>query len=93
MARYGDDVRSGKFPDDGHSYKYQDCHEVDLANRPFKVRSEDGTAVETHSIIIATGATANWLGLPNELRLATSGGGVSACAICDYRIVCPAAEG
>ena len=34
-------------------------------------------------MIVATGATANWLGLDNELRLATSGGGVSACAVCD----------
>ena len=34
-------------------------------------------------MIIATGATANWLGLPNEMRLAMSGGGVSACAVCD----------
>jgi len=34
-------------------------------------------------VILATGATANWLGLENELRLARSGGGVSACAVCD----------
>ena len=36
-----------------------------------------------NSVIIATGARANWLGLPNEQRLAHSGGGVSACAVCD----------
>jgi thioredoxin reductase (NADPH) len=70
-------------PDDGHSYKYHDCKAVDFKSRPFKITGEDGTVVETHSVIIATGATANWLGLPNELRLATTGGGVSACAICD----------
>jgi len=35
------------------------------------------------TVIGATGATANCLGLPNELRLAQSGGGVSACAVCD----------
>lgn len=70
-------------PDDGHSYKYHDCIKVDLSARPFKVSGEDGTIIETHSLIIATGATANWLGLPNEQRLAQSGGGVSACAICD----------
>ncbi|UCD28221.1 MAG: thioredoxin-disulfide reductase [Planctomycetota bacterium] len=70
-------------PDDGHSYKYQDCTKVELSHRPFKVWGENDTEVETHSVIIATGATANWLGLPNEQRLAQSGGGVSACAVCD----------
>jgi len=34
-------------------------------------------------VIVATGANAKWLGLPNEERLAQSGGGVSACAVCD----------
>ncbi|GMU23639.1 MAG: thioredoxin reductase [Phycisphaerae bacterium] len=70
-------------PDDGHSYKYHDCTRVDLSKRPFKVVGEDDTVVEAHSVIIATGATANWLNLPNEQRLARSGGGVSACAVCD----------
>jgi len=70
-------------PDDGHSFKYHDCKAVDLSCRPFKVIGEDDTVVETHALIIATGATANWLGIPGEQRLATSGGGVSACAVCD----------
>ena len=70
-------------PDDGHAYKYHDCTKVALAARPFKVYGEDGVVVEAHALIIATGATANWLGLPNEQRLARSGGGVSACAVCD----------
>jgi len=70
-------------PDDGHSYTYHDCKAIDLSSRPFKVVGEDDTAIETHSIIVATGATANWLGLENELRLAKIGGGVSACAVCD----------
>jgi thioredoxin reductase (NADPH) len=39
--------------------------------------------VETRAVILATGATANWMGLENELRLAQTGGGVSACAVCD----------
>jgi len=70
-------------PDDGHSYKYHDCKKVDLSGRPIKVWGEDDAMIETHSLIIATGATANWLGLENEQRLARSGGGVSACAVCD----------
>jgi len=70
-------------PDDGHSYQYHDCKAVDLSARPFKVVGEDDTVFETHALIIATGATANWLGLENEQRLARSGGGVSACAVCD----------
>ncbi len=70
-------------PDDGHSYQYHDCTKIDLSRRPFRVWGENDVMVETHSVIIATGATANWLGLPNEQRLAMSGGGVSACAVCD----------
>ena len=70
-------------PDDGHSSKYQDCASVDLSARPFKVVAEDGTVYQAHAVIIATGATANWIGLENEQRLALSGGGVSACAVCD----------
>ena len=63
-------------------YITEDVLEVDFRQRPFLVRS-DSTAVHAHSIIIATGARANWLGLPNEQRLAKTGGGVSACAVCD----------
>ncbi len=70
-------------PDDGHSYTYHDCKRVDLSKKPFVVVGEDDKEYRTHSIIIATGATANWLGLPNEQKLAQSGGGVSACAVCD----------
>jgi thioredoxin reductase (NADPH) len=70
-------------PDDGHSYTYHDCKSVDLSSRPFKVVDEDDSVIEAHSVIIATGATANWLNIENEQRLARSGGGVSACAVCD----------
>jgi thioredoxin reductase (NADPH) len=70
-------------PDDGHSYAYHDCRRVDLSKRPFVVIGEDDAEYRAHSIIIATGAMANWMGLPNEQRLAQSGGGVSACAVCD----------
>ena len=69
--------------DDGHGYAYHDCKSVDLSPRPFLVFGEDDIEYAAHSLIIATGATANWLGLPNEQRLARSGGGVSACAVCD----------
>jgi thioredoxin reductase (NADPH) len=57
--------------------------DVDLANYPFKLQPSYGAAVEAKSLIIATGARANWLGLHNEERLARTGGGVSACAVCD----------
>ena len=70
-------------PDDGHMYSYHDCKRVDLSKKPFVVVGEDDAEYHTHALIIATGATANWLGLENEKRLAQSGGGVSACAVCD----------
>jgi len=70
-------------PDDGHSYSYQDCKRLDLSQRPLLVVGEDDTEYRTHALVIATGATANWIGLENEQRLARSGGGVSACAVCD----------
>lgn len=70
-------------PDDGHSFQYHDVARVDLSRRPFKVTGEDDAVIEAHTVIVATGATANWLNLPNEQRLARSGGGVSACAVCD----------
>ncbi|MDB5324644.1 MAG: thioredoxin reductase [Phycisphaerales bacterium] len=60
-----------------------DVVRCDFDSKPFKLTTSDDTVIEAHSVIISTGASANWLGLPNELRLATSGGGVSACAVCD----------
>ncbi len=70
-------------PDDGHSSKYHDVKSVDFSSRPFKVVGEDDRVYLAHSVIVATGATANWIGLENEMRLARTGGGVSACAVCD----------
>ncbi len=61
----------------------EDITSVDFNSHPFKLKSSEGNEVEALSAIIATGARANWLNLPNEQRLAQSGGGVSACAICD----------
>ena len=55
----------------------------DPAHTPHTLHPAEGAPVHAHAVILATGATANWLGLPNEMRLATSGGGVSACAVCD----------
>jgi thioredoxin reductase (NADPH) len=54
---------------------------VDLSNRPYKVEIDEEKWIETDSLIIATGASAKWLGLPSEQRL--NGHGVSACAVCD----------
>ncbi len=61
----------------------EDIVSVDFSTHPFKLKSSEDADIETLSVIIATGARANWLNLPNEQRLAKSGGGVSACAICD----------
>ena len=56
---------------------------VDLSVHPFVLTPNYSEPVKALSTIIATGAMAKWIGLENELRLATSGGGVSACAVCD----------
>ncbi len=60
----------------------EDVNRCDFTTKPFTLHT-DGGEVKAHSIIIATGAVANWMGLPNEMRLAMTGGGVSACAVCD----------
>jgi thioredoxin reductase (NADPH) len=57
-----------------------DVTEVDFRQRPFKVTGGDVT-IEAHTVIIATGASAKLLGLPNESKL--MGRGVSTCATCD----------
>jgi thioredoxin reductase (NADPH) len=55
--------------------------EVNLSKRPFHVKCENGNEYEAETIILATGASAKYLGLPNEKELI--GKGVSACATCD----------
>ncbi|OUV75958.1 MAG: thioredoxin-disulfide reductase [Flavobacteriales bacterium TMED123] len=54
---------------------------VDFSERPFKVEIDEKTSVLAETVIIATGASAKWLGMEDEQRL--SGFGVSACATCD----------
>ncbi len=61
----------------------QDITRCDFSKKPIELHTSSDQVISTHSVIIATGASANWLGLDNEQRLARSGGGVSACAVCD----------
>lgn len=70
--RFGTDIRSGWVT------------EVDLSGSPHKVTIDNGKKVVTaDTVIVATGASAKWLGLESEIRLRDLGGGVSACAVCD----------
>jgi thioredoxin reductase (NADPH) len=55
--------------------------EIDLSKRPFKAKADDGKEILAETVIIATGASAKWLGLPSEQEY--NGYGVSACATCD----------
>lgn len=64
----------------GAEYRYGTVVEADLSKRPFRL-SIDGEWIETKTLIIASGASARWLGLPNEQKLI--GHGVSSCATCD----------
>lgn len=67
--RFGTDIHSGRIA------------EVDFSTRPFRARPDGGEWIEADTVIIATGATAMYLGLPDEAKYA--GLGVSACATCD----------
>jgi thioredoxin reductase (NADPH) len=58
-----------------------DVVEVNLQKRPFELRTREGNTHEARAIIIATGAKANYLGLPSEQDFMNRG--VSACAVCD----------
>ncbi len=68
-SRFGADIRWGSIT------------EVDLKKYPFVVKADDGKTIIADTVIIATGASARWLGLESESRF--SGHGVSACATCD----------
>ncbi len=68
-ARFDADIRAGIIT------------ELDLSKRPFKAKADDGKVIEAEVVILATGATAKWLGIESEARF--NGFGVSACATCD----------
>jgi len=68
-ARMGADIRYGL------------ATKVDFSVHPFKVWIDEEKLVQADAVIISTGASAKWLGLPSEERL--NGYGVSACAVCD----------
>jgi thioredoxin reductase (NADPH) len=65
----------------GADIRYGLATKVDLAASPYKVWIDEEKLVEADAVIIATGASAKWLGLESEQRL--NGFGVSACAVCD----------
>lgn len=56
---------------------------ADLNTTPKRVWVDDSIELTADTVIISTGASAKWLGLPNESRLRMNAGGVSACAVCD----------
>lgn len=68
-ARMGTDIRYGMVT------------KVDASTRPFKVEIDEEKVIEADAVIMATGASAKWLGIESETRL--NGSGVSACAVCD----------
>ncbi|MBL0271054.1 MAG: thioredoxin-disulfide reductase [Chitinophagaceae bacterium] len=65
----------------GADIRYGLATKVDFAQHPFKVEIDEEKWLEADAVIIATGASAKWLGLESEQRL--NGFGVSACAVCD----------
>ncbi|MEI6523276.1 MAG: thioredoxin-disulfide reductase [Bacteroidota bacterium] len=68
-ARFGTDIRFGLIT------------KVDFSKHPFEVVADEKNAITANTIIIATGASAKWLGLESEQKF--NGFGVSACAVCD----------
>ncbi len=65
----------------GTDLRYGLATKVDLSAQPYKVWIDDEKELHAHAVIIATGASAKWLGIESEQRL--NGYGVSACAVCD----------
>ncbi|MEM6931438.1 MAG: thioredoxin-disulfide reductase [Myxococcota bacterium] len=65
----------------GAKFVLDEIVEADLSRRPFRLKPSYGDPIEVDAVVIATGASARYLGLPNETRL--QGSGVTACATCD----------
>jgi len=65
----------------GTDIRYGLATKVDFSDRPFKVWIDEEKEIHADTVIIATGASAKWLGIESETRL--NGHGVSACAVCD----------
>lgn len=65
----------------GTEIKYEMISSVDFTGPVHKAVTESGEEILAHTVIIATGASAKWLGLESEMRLNNKG--VSACAVCD----------
>ncbi|HSZ86807.1 MAG TPA: thioredoxin-disulfide reductase [Puia sp.] len=65
----------------GADVRYGIATKVDFSKRPYQVWIDEEKLIEADAVIIATGASAKWLGLESEQRL--NGYGVSACAVCD----------
>ena len=63
--------------------KGANVEKVDFSRRPFTLTDSDDETTRAHAVIIATGASANWLGLPSEEHYRKAGLGVTACATCD----------
>ena len=64
----------------GAVFECEEVLKIDSTQRPFRVYT-NSSVIETHAIIIATGAESNWMNIPGEYEM--RGGGVSSCAICD----------
>jgi thioredoxin reductase (NADPH) len=65
----------------GTDIRYEMATKVDFSKRPFTVTVDDKYEITADSVIVSTGASAKWLGLPSEQTF--NGFGVSACAVCD----------